>query len=185
MMEVNIKNLLGKMSDFATSVLYNAAGLSVSTTHYEVTVEHVLLKALEVGDSDIPLLFEECGIERSMVVTGLNHTLETMRTGNAGKPVFSPLLLELMREAWVAASVELNLPRVRTGAILLALVRMPGRYGAGEWIDRLSQCRTDAVLAALRKVGAFSCEKDITPTVRERTAQEPIARAGARTARDR
>ena len=180
MMEVNIKNLLGKMSDFATSVLYNAAGLSVSTTHYEVTVEHVLLKALEVGDSDIPLLFEECGIERSMVVTGLNHTLETMRTGNAGKPVFSPLLLELMREAWVAASVELNLPRVRTGAILLALVRMPGRYGAGEWIDRLSQCRTDAVLAALRKVGAFSCEKDITPTVRERTAQEPIARAGAR-----
>ena len=53
-----------------------------------MTVEHFLIKALEIGDSDIFLILGKCSIDRAMVIAALNRALETMRSGNAGKPVF-------------------------------------------------------------------------------------------------
>jgi type VI secretion system protein VasG len=40
MVNVDMKALLSKLNGFCTSTLHNAAGLCVSRTHYEVTVEH-------------------------------------------------------------------------------------------------------------------------------------------------
>ena len=47
MLTVDIKSLLKRLNSYCTSCLEGAAGLCVSRTHYEVTVEHVLVKLLE------------------------------------------------------------------------------------------------------------------------------------------
>ena len=56
MTHVDLKSLLLKLNGLSATALQNAAGLCVSRTNYEVSVEHFLLKCLESPRSDIPLI---------------------------------------------------------------------------------------------------------------------------------
>jgi type VI secretion system protein VasG len=137
MTHVDLKSLLLKLNGFSATALQNAAGLCVSRTHYEVSVEHFLLKCLESPHSDIPLILARFEIDPGRFAQALNNTLEEARAGNAGKPVFSPLLTDLFETAWMIASIDMGLARIRSGAILLALADKPGAYGSGEYPDLL------------------------------------------------
>jgi type VI secretion system protein VasG len=99
MINVNMKSLLAKLNTFCTNTLHNAAGLTVSRTQYEVTVEHFLLKCLEDTGSDIPGVLRASGVDAGRLVAGLTDSLEDLKTGNSGKPTFSPLLVELFEDA--------------------------------------------------------------------------------------
>ena len=50
MIMVDIKTLLECLNPYCTRALEGAAGLCVSRTHYEVTVDHFLSKLLEEGE---------------------------------------------------------------------------------------------------------------------------------------
>ena len=43
-MPVNLRSLIGKLNDTTRNALEAAAGLCLSRTHYDVEVEHYLLK---------------------------------------------------------------------------------------------------------------------------------------------
>jgi len=137
MVNVDMKALLSKLNGFSTTALHNAAGLCVSRTNYEILVEHFLLKCLETPGSDIPLILRRFEIDPARVLQALTDALEDAKTGNAGKPVFSPILIELFEAAWLIASVDLGEARVRSGALLLAFLAKPGFYGGGRYVDAL------------------------------------------------
>ena len=137
MIHVDIKSLLLKLNGFCASALQNAAGLCVSRTHYEVTAEHFLLKCLESPQSDIPLILRRFEIDPGRFVQGVNAVLEDARTGNAGKPVFSPLLMDLFEASWLAASIDLESAKIRSGAVLLVLAEKPAAFAAGGYLDLL------------------------------------------------
>ena len=120
MTEVNIKALLGKLNDVCAEILQNSAGLTVSRTHYEITVEHFFLKCLDSENCDLTCILGQLGIAPADFRTALNEALEDLKTGNAGKPVFSPLLLDLFQTAWLINSVDLGLNTMRSGAVFLA-----------------------------------------------------------------
>ena len=65
MITVDIKSLLGRLNDLCTRSLEAAAGLCVSRTHYEVTLEHMLLKLLESPQSDLPTILRYFEIDPS------------------------------------------------------------------------------------------------------------------------
>ncbi|MEM0962096.1 MAG: AAA family ATPase, partial [Bacteroidota bacterium] len=119
MISKDVKRLLLKLNDPMTRALEGAAGLAVGRGHYEVTVEHLLLKLLE-GDGDMPLAISRLGADPGRVGKALTDTVERFKTGNAGRPAFSPLLLELIERAFVAGSVHHGLAEVRSGALLEA-----------------------------------------------------------------
>ncbi len=48
----NLKSLIGKLNDQARSALEAAAGLCLSRTHYDIEVEHFLMKLLDSADGD-------------------------------------------------------------------------------------------------------------------------------------
>ena len=99
MIHVDLKSLLLRLNGFCATALQNAAGLCVSRAHYEVAVEHFLLKCLESPRSDIPLILARFEINPGALTAALNAALEDARSGNAGKPVFSPLLTDLFGDA--------------------------------------------------------------------------------------
>lgn len=138
MITVDLKQLLGRLNRFAKQSLENAAGVCVSSGHYEVTIEHVLLKALDDTESDVYQILRYFEIEPARVQRALQHTIEQLKTGNAGKPVFSPLLVEWIEDAWVVSSIELGLTQVRTGALLATLLANP-RFGYGPYMDDLAR----------------------------------------------
>ncbi|MBI4806103.1 MAG: type VI secretion system ATPase TssH [Desulfovibrio sp.] len=146
MINVNMKSLLAKLNTFCTNTLHNAAGLTVSRTQYEVTVEHFLLKCLEDTGADIPGVLRASGVDAGRLVAGLTDSLEDLKTGNSGKPTFSPLLVELFEDAWLVGSVDLGDSRIRSGAVLLAFLARPSFYGSGPYLDLLAPVNRESLL---------------------------------------
>ena len=145
MTSVDLRSLLDKCNDFSTQALTTAAGWAVTRTHYEVTIEHFLLACLADRESDIPLVLDHFDIDIGKVTSLLNAALEDFRLGNSGRPVFSPLLIELLESAWLIASVDLGLTEIRTGAVFLAFLRKPAIYAQGRYVDLLSQVNRETV----------------------------------------
>ena len=81
--------------------------------------------------SDIPIALDTFGADAAKVERALNSAVDGFRNGNGGRPVFSPLLIELMEASWLVASVDLGLSQIRSGAMLLAFLRKARRLRAG------------------------------------------------------
>lgn len=159
MLTVDIKSLLNLLNNHCTRSLEGAAGLCVSRTHYEVTVEHLLAKLLEEPLSDLPLIFRNFDIETGRVQKAVAQTIEEFRTGNAGKPVFSPLLLEWFQDAYLISSVDLGENRIRSGALLVALLTKPIQLTTGRYIDLLKPIGREALLVQFRNLVKGSVEQ--------------------------
>ena len=162
MSSVDLKSLLEKLNDFSTSALHTAAGQAVNRTHYEVSLEHFLLACLAEAQSDIPLALERFGVDQGRLEAALNATLEDFRSGNAGRPVFSPLLIDVLEAAWLIASVDLGLAQLRSGAILLAFLRKPAVYAQGSYTELLAAINRDELLRGFGQLAATSKESTMT-----------------------
>ncbi|RJP44569.1 MAG: type VI secretion system ATPase TssH [Desulfobacteraceae bacterium] len=152
MITVDIKSLLGRLNSYCTRSLEAAAGLCVSRTHYEVTLEHMLLKLLENPQSDLPLILRYFEIDPSRLKKIIDRSLESLKSGNASKPVFSPLLMDWFQEAWLVGSIDLGENRIRSGAMILALLNRPAQFSSGECADLLRTISKDALLSRFREI---------------------------------
>ncbi|NIO09322.1 MAG: type VI secretion system ATPase TssH [Deltaproteobacteria bacterium] len=180
MISVDIKSLLGRLNPYCTRSLEAAAGLCVSRTHYEVAVEHMLAKLLEDPQSDVPLILRHFDIDAGRVQKAVEQSLEEFKTGNAAKPVFSPLLMEWFQEAWLLTSVDLGESRVRSGALMLAFLNRSSQFAAGGYVDLLGAVSRDALMAQFWDILKNSAEKPATrvgPTEEEAAAAEGTALA--------
>jgi type VI secretion system protein VasG len=173
MLSVDIKSLLRRMNAYCTRAMEGAAGLCVSRTHYEVTVEHLLIKLLEDPHADVPLILRQFDIDPGRVVKALEACLEEYRTGNAAKPVFSPRLLEWIQLGWLTASVDLDEARVRSGALLIAFIAHAGQLAAGDYADLLTKIGRDALLPAFWNIVKASSEKAVKGQAVEEKAGPP------------
>ncbi|MCK5313000.1 MAG: type VI secretion system ATPase TssH [Desulfobacteraceae bacterium] len=145
MVNVDTKSLLLHLNDFCTNTLQTGAGLCVARTHYEVSVEHFILKLLEDSRSDLSMIFQQFEIEPGAVQKKIEAALEEFKAGNSGKPVFSPRLLDLFQDGWMIASIELEERKIRSGAILLAILERPLSYITGNYADLLKKINKDTL----------------------------------------
>jgi type VI secretion system protein VasG len=121
-MSTNLKSLIGKLNDTSRRALEAAAGLCVARTHYDIEIEHYLLKALDGTDNDVAAILNHFGVNRSRLTAELERSLDNLKSGNARSPTFSPTVVKMLTEAWTVASIEYNAGKVRTGFTLLALL---------------------------------------------------------------
>jgi type VI secretion system protein VasG len=124
-LSLDLKSLIDKLSPLCRRTLEEAAGLCVSRTHYNVEIEHLLAKLLalpEGQDTDLRRALRQYGLDRSLLASQVEEALGRFDPGNSRTPAFSPQILQLFREAWLASSLQLRSPTVRTGSLLLALL---------------------------------------------------------------
>jgi type VI secretion system protein VasG len=121
-MSTNLKALISKMNDTTRKTLESAAGLCVARTHYDIEIEHYLLKALDGTDNDITAILKHFGVDRSRLTKELERSLDSLKSGNARSPAFSPGVVKMLSEAWTVASIDFNAGSIRTGFTLLALI---------------------------------------------------------------
>ena len=173
MITVDIKSLLGRLNTYCTRSLEAAAGLCVSRTHYEVTIEHLLSKLMEDAQSDLPLILRHFDMDAGRLQKAIDGSLEAFKTGNAAKPVFSPVLMEWFQEGWLAGSVDLGENRVRSGALLLAFLNRPAQFATGDYVDILETISRDALLSQFWDAVKGSTEKPRIMETEEREALPP------------
>ena len=175
---VSIKLLLEKCNTFCTQALYDAAALAVGRTHYEVAVEHFLLKCLEDTNADIAILMDRYGIDRAEAVRDLTRALDAFKNGNSARPGFSPVLIDLLETAWLVSSVDLQQSVIRSGAVALAYAKRPAYYSQSGHSTTLARINREEATSGFSVFTEASCEN--TPTaVDESVAEKTRASAGA------
>ena len=119
---VTLRSLIAKLDAELRNAVEAAAGTCLSRTHYDIEIEHLLLKALDATDTDLFFALRHFGVDRSRLATELQRALDKLKTGNARTPSLSPSLVRLLTQAWTIGSIDYGAQKVRTGHVLLALV---------------------------------------------------------------
>jgi type VI secretion system protein VasG len=140
MMLVEPKSIFKRLTRPCLAALESGTVQCMNARQYEVTLEHVMLALLDNADSDIAFLVMHYDLDRSRLVQVLQRGLEDLRTGNAGKPTFSPTMLEWMQDAWTIGSVDYGYQKIRSGVLFMLLVRSPTKYsmsGIGNYLEAI------------------------------------------------
>jgi type VI secretion system protein VasG len=180
----NLKSLIGKLNETCRSALESAAGLCLSQTHYEVDVEHFLIKLLEMSDTDLLKILKYFEINDAHLAADLTRTIETFKTGNARTPALSPRIPKMIKEAWLLASVEYQTPQIRSGQILLSLLENEEFYRMLiNSSDTLKKISVETLKENLMDLTAGSGEDvgaAVEPGTADRTPGKPAVQAGAK-----
>lgn len=124
-MDFNLRSLIGKLDAECRNAIETAAGLCLTRTHYEVEIEHFLLKILDQDNTDLHRIFKHYDIDPGKVANDLVRSMDNFKTGNTRTPVLSPRLPQLFQQAWMIASLDYGAAHVRSGHILLAMLFDP------------------------------------------------------------
>ncbi len=121
-MALNLRALIARLNTTCRGAMEGAAGLCMSRGHYEVEVEHVLLKLMEVENTDILRILRQFEIAPEALERELGKALDTFKTGNQRTPALSAMIPKLFEQAWGWASIEFGEAKVRSGHLLIALL---------------------------------------------------------------
>src|SRR2546426_1336861 len=166
-MTINLRGLIGKLNPPTRNALESAAGLCLSRTHYDVEIEHFLLKALDATDGDLAFILKHYGVNRSRLTADLTKSLDKLKSGNARTPALSPTLTKTLSEAWLIGSVDYGAEQIRTGHAMVALATN----------DELRRLAVD-ISREFDKIAGETLRKDFETIVAE-SAEEAAAPAAA------
>ncbi len=117
MQSKDLKSLLLKLNNYLVRNLDTSTGLGIKRNNYEITFDHLLNALLEDGQGDIPLILKHYAVDSGDVQSKVTKNLNELESGNSGKPKLSPLLTELLEQAWITSSVHHHENKIRSGAL--------------------------------------------------------------------
>lgn len=168
---LDLRGLIGKLNPVCQRALEGAAGLCLSRTNYNVEIEHWLVKLLEQPGNDVCLLLKHFEIDQARVLADLTKAIDRLKTGNARPPLLSPEVCDLIKEAWLTASVDHGEQAVRGAWLLLALLSdesLSRRAVAAS--DEFRRMAPDVLRVEAPRVFPRSTESDYMPGAAEGAA---------------
>jgi type VI secretion system protein VasG len=125
MYAISLKHLVDKLNPACRKALEGAAGLCQSNSHYEVEIEHLMLKLLEDDTNDIARILAYFEVDASRVQAQITAAISKFKTGNSRTPALSQRLTKLLTKAWLPASVQYQDSAISSGHLLLTLLAKP------------------------------------------------------------
>lgn len=119
---MNLKSLFAKLNDTCRNATESAAALCLSDGHYEVDIEHFLLKLLDGDDNDLLPIMRYYDVAPERLRSQLTNILTTFKNGNTRTPALSPHIAQLIERAWVLATIEYGVNQIRSAHMLQALL---------------------------------------------------------------
>ncbi|BFI71790.1 type VI secretion system ATPase TssH [Yersinia pseudotuberculosis] len=129
-MTTHSAHLLRRLNPYCAQALAGAATLCQTRAHAEITIEHWLLKLLEQGEGDITVIARRYEWDMDSLWQGLLSHLDTLPRTVQGKPQLSAALQQLIKNAWLDASLQENAEAVRSVHLLAALIATPSLLAA-------------------------------------------------------
>ncbi len=158
MQSKDLKSLLLKLNNYLVRNLDTATGLGISRNHYEITFDHLLNSLLEDGQGDIPIILQHYGIDSGNIQKVVQKNLGEMDSGNSGKPKLSPLLAELMQQAWITSSVTHHETKIRSGALFEVFIASE-QVISSKMMDVLSPVKEEDLRANFYEIVKGSAEE--------------------------
>ncbi|PRY06600.1 type VI secretion system ATPase TssH [Paraburkholderia sp. BL25I1N1] len=146
-MSTSLNTLIAKLNPTCRQAALLAANNCLARGHYEVDLEHLLLALLDEPASDVALVLRASRIDAHALRADLERELQRLKTGNTRTPVFSKHLIELLEQAWLIASLDSQIGRIRSGHLLLALLSAPD---LAQFAERMSPLLRDVRVTDLK-----------------------------------
>lgn len=180
MITIDLKSLVGKLNEPTRNALEAAAGLCLSRTHYNVEVEHWLLKLLEIPDSDLLAILSKYQVNIGKLTQDLNKELEGFKSGNTRAPALSSTIVEVAKQAWMLASIEYGHPEATSAHLLAAIllddnIRRSTEVCAGE----LKKILPESIREVLRHIVGSTAESKNADVGDTSSSNDSPARGGA------
>jgi type VI secretion system protein VasG len=159
MQSKDLKSLLLKLNNYLVRNLDTATGLGINRGHYEITIDHLVNALIEDGQGDVPLILKHYAIDSGDVQSKCLRNLDEMEKGNSGKPKLSPLLTELLEQAWITSSVHHHETKIRSGA-LFEVFAASEQVISSRLMDVLSPIKTDELRTEFYNIVKGSIEDE-------------------------
>ncbi|HHX2502641.1 TPA: Clp protease N-terminal domain-containing protein, partial [Neisseria subflava] len=118
--------LLRRLNTHCQQAMEAAAGLCQTRGHSEITVDHLFIKLLELGDGDVGALLRRYEIDSENIWNPLLDTMDKLPRNVRGNPSLSKSLVSLLSDAWLLASDE-GASEIRSAYLYQALLKSPYR----------------------------------------------------------
>ena len=173
MIKINLAATLGALNDVSKLMLEESAAYAISCGESEVLPAHLLLKSLENPFSDVRFILNKLNISHEELTALLLSKTQTSHTNIDSVPSFSPLLIEMLQEAWLLGSLEFEQTQIRSASIFLALVLNASRYLPTAVASYLNQINKETLRQSLLVFAKGSAESQ---TTQENTAAPSAVR---------
>jgi type VI secretion system protein VasG len=145
--------LLRRLNPYCANALSEAASLCQSRGHGQITIEHWLLKLLGVGQGDLVFIARRYEWDMEALWYGLLDHIDSLpRTVKSqARPQLCGKLQQLIKDAWLRASIDENNAQLRSHHVLGALMDTPDLLAceAGWPLLSLSDAQLHALLPLL------------------------------------
>jgi type VI secretion system protein VasG len=168
-MQVSLKALINKLNPTSKEALEQGIALSVSRTHFNIEIEHWLLKLLEGTNNDLTYVLRQYGIDAAKVKRELEQQLSRLKTGNSRPGAIAEEILDAIREAWIFASLEQGSPQIRSAHLLAAML------ATRTLRDRITNSSPELDKISVEKLQAEM--KDLLPRVASKENDQEAAAA--------
>ncbi len=122
MAAISLKSLFNKLNTLCQQSLSEAVAQCKRRRNDYVELEHWLLALAENPNADLRKIFENYDLDPRRVITELTLYLDKLRRGSEAKPGWAIGIEDGIRETWVLTSLEYNWGKIRSGALLTALL---------------------------------------------------------------
>ncbi|MCO5063380.1 MAG: type VI secretion system ATPase TssH [Rhizobiaceae bacterium] len=170
MLKISKEKMLERLNAHTRQALQRASELCIENSGYEVLVSHYLLALLDQPANDLSRMLIQQGCDIQVWTAKLRKSLDYARRGARELPYFSPMLLELLQDAFLISTAELGEKEIRSGAVLIACARNPDRYCHFHIFPEFEALDAAAMTAGFKDLTRSSLEGE----AREEKADAPL-----------
>jgi len=126
MAEISRAALFGKLNSLAYKSVESATVFCKMRGNPYVELVHWLHMVMQLHNSDLHLIIKHYNLNLSRLASDMTTVLDSLQRGATSISDFSPHLEEAVERAWVYSTLLFDVNQVRTGHIVIALLKAPG-----------------------------------------------------------
>ena len=130
MSEIKRASLFGKLNSIGYKAIESATVFCKLRGNPYVELSHWLHQVLQIPDSDLHRILKHFGVDNARLVAQLTEALDRLPRGSTSISDLSSHVDEAVERGWVYATLMFGDAQVRTGYLLLGLVKTPGLRNA-------------------------------------------------------
>lgn len=162
MSDISLETVAGKLNRTGYDAFMKALRHAKNEGNRNVEISHWLLHILMNDKSDITVALQNYNIDRAKVLMEVQKSIDTYKKNVTEMPGFAAQIIDLLDRGWHYATLLFAEPSIRTGHMLVALLKDAQLSQALPTISpTLAKMNVDTVANDARGVWATSEEEDM------------------------
>lgn len=162
MAEIKRSTLFGKLNPVAYKALEAATVFCKMRGNPYIELTHWVHQLIQAPDTDLSRILKQAGCDLARVSADVVTALDRLPRGATAITDFSPHLEECVERAWVYGSLLYGDVQIRTGYIVVGLVKTPGLRNVFQSLSReFAKIKSETLSDEFEKITAGSPEANL------------------------